>query len=97
MLKLLMHFIWAVLIRAELWQVVLVYCSCSSTKGQDVGLSSWLPYQHIVLCCAMLWWSWTEVRAIVNSAGADKTVVLYCSQGGVLESNETHKRGWQTR
>lgn len=38
-----------------------------------------------------------EVRAIMASDGAGKTLVLYCSQGGVLESTETHQRGWQTR
>lgn len=36
-----------------------------------------------------------EVREVLQ--GSDKTVVLYCSQGGVLESTEVHKRGWQTR
>jgi hypothetical protein len=40
-----------------------------------------------------------EVREVLRGAGAgpDKPIVLYCSQGGVLESNETYKRGWQTR
>lgn len=31
------------------------------------------------------------------SSSSSKTLVLYCSQGGVLESTEAYKRGWQTR
>jgi hypothetical protein len=52
-----------------------------------------------MLCCAVLRCVvlLAEVRAIMASDGADKTLVLYCSQGGVLESTETHQRGWQTR
>lgn len=33
----------------------------------------------------------------MESEGPEKMLVLYCSQGGVLESTEQHKRGWQTR
>lgn len=45
-------------------------------------------------CCAV---AHAEVRAIMADEGPDKTLVLYCSQGGVLESTDQHKRGWQTR
>eukprot|EP00878_Enallax_costatus_P004210 GHUV01004440.1.p1 GENE.GHUV01004440.1~~GHUV01004440.1.p1 ORF type:complete len:240 (+),score=40.67 GHUV01004440.1:160-879(+) len=37
----------------------------------------------------------SSVRELVS--GSQKGVILYCSQGGVLESNENYKRGWQTR
>lgn len=36
-----------------------------------------------------------EVKELVTSP--EQQVILYCSQGGVLESNENYKRGWQTR
>lgn len=54
------------------------------------------PSNGLCLCCTVVVLC-AEVHAIMESEGPEKMLVLYCSQGGVLESTEQHKRGWQTR
>jgi uncharacterized NAD-dependent epimerase/dehydratase family protein len=36
-----------------------------------------------------------DVQQLVQDA--EQQVILYCSQGGLLEPNEAYRKGWQTR
>jgi hypothetical protein len=36
-----------------------------------------------------------DVKQLVKDA--EQQVILYCSQGGVLEPNDNYRKGWQTR
>lgn len=71
--------------------------ACYSTAAKLENTTAKRLYRARV-CCIRHCCAAADVQALLRGQRDEQPqLVLYCSQGGVLESTENHKRGWQTR